>query len=145
MSRRNLLYRVVSAPDPKLDINVRVGSQQYPREAIENPNDFAARVRERLKDEKRLVRLFGTYTVLVNLTGAGDRARLHLVNYSRRPVKDVRVRVLGAYRQVQLVEAADSKQAAQDVVVVDGATEFTIPQITTYAVVDLRGKTKGRK
>ena len=78
LSRRNLLYRVVSAPERTLDINIRVGSEQYPRSSIANPNDFAARVRERLKDEKRLVRLFGTYTVLVNLTGAGDRARLLL-------------------------------------------------------------------
>jgi hypothetical protein len=140
LSRRTLLYRVVPAPDRKLDLNIRVGSEQYPRSAVENPNDFAARVREKLKDEKRLVRLFGTYTVLVNLTGTRDRARLHLVNYSRRPVKDIRVRVLGAYNRVQLAEADDPSQVAKDVVVVDHGTEFTIPQLATYAVVDLHEK-----
>jgi hypothetical protein len=142
MSRRNLLYRVVADPDSKLDLNIRVGSSQYPRSAIANPNDFAARVREQLKDEKRLVRLFGTYTVLVNLTGDHGRARLHMVNYARRPVKDVRVRVLGEYGSVQLAEGNDPNAIAKDVVVVDRGTEFTVPSITTYAVVDLRANTK---
>jgi hypothetical protein len=140
LSRRNLLYRIVSEPDPKLDLNIRIGSKQYPREAVRNPNDFAARVREQLSDEKRLVRLFGTYTVLVNLTGEPGRARLYLVNYARRPAKDVRVRVLGEYNRVQLFEAADPKQTAQDVAIADGGTELTIPQITTYAVIDLQNK-----
>lgn len=141
LSRRNLLYRVVKAPDKKLDINIRLGSKQYPREAAKNPSDFAARVREQLGDDKRLVRLFGTYTVLANLTGDSRRARLHLVNYSRRPVNDVRVRVLGNYRTVKLAEAADGTQTAQDVVTSEGGTEFTVPQIVTYAVVDLDDKT----
>jgi hypothetical protein len=138
MSRRNLPYKVVAAPDRKLDLNVQIGSAQYPRDAVKNPSDFAARVREKLTDEKRLVRLFNTYTVLVNLTGEGGKARLHLVNYSKRPVKDVRVRVLGVYRDVKLAEASDPGMAAKDVLAAGGATEFTVPQIGTYAVVDLR-------
>lgn len=140
LSRRNLLYRVVAAPDPKLDLNIRIGSEQYPRDAVKNPNDFAARVREKLTDDKRLVRLFNTYTVIVNLTGEKGRARLHVLNYARRPAKDVRVRVLGEYRQVKLHDADDANQIAQDVVVVDRGTEFTIPQITTYAVIDLQSR-----
>jgi hypothetical protein len=140
LSRRNLLYRVVTAPDPKLDLNIRIGSEQYPRDAVKNPNDFAARVREKLTDDKRLVRLFNTYTVIVNLTGEKDRARLHVLNYARRPAKDIRVRVLGEYNQVKLQEAADANLAAEDVVVVDRGTEFTIPQITTYAVIDLQSR-----
>lgn len=140
LSRRNLLYRVVTAPDPKLDLNIRIGSEQYPRDAVSNPNDFAARVREKLTDDKRLVRLFNTYTVIVNLTGENSRARLHVLNYARRPVKDIRVRVLGEYKQVKLHEAADANMAAQDIVVADHGTEFTIPQIATYAVIDLESK-----
>jgi hypothetical protein len=142
LSRRNLLYRVVTAPDPKLDLNIRIGSEQYPRDAVKNPNDFAARVREKLTDDKRLVRLFNTYTVIVTLTGENGRARLHVLNYARRPAKDIRVRVLGEYKQVKLHEAADVNVAAQDVVVADGGTEFTIPQIATYAVIDLESKSK---
>ena len=138
MSRRNLPYKVVAAPDKKLDLNIQIGSAQYPRDAVKNPSDFAARVREKLTDEKRLVRLFNTYTVLVNLTGEGGKSRLYLVNYSKRPVKDVRVRVLGAYKDVKLAEASDASMAAKDILVAGGATEFTLPQIVTYAVVDLR-------
>jgi hypothetical protein len=137
LSRRNLLYRVVTAPDPRLDINVRLGSEQYPRSAVENPNDFAARVREKLSDEKRLLRLFGTYTVLANLTSNSSRARLYLVNYAPRPARHVRVRVLGTYQKARLREAADAKQEVVDYAVAEGATEFTIPQIAIYAVVDL--------
>lgn len=140
LNRRNLLYRVVAEPDRKLDLSIRIGSAQYPRGSLKNPNDFAARVREKLSDEKRLVRLFGTYTVLVNLTGDENRARLYLINYSRRPVKDVRVRILGQYRGVRLFEANDPDQVAKDTIIVDRGTEFTIPLMTTYAVVDLQAK-----
>lgn len=140
MSRRNLLYRVVAKPDPKLDLNVQIGTPQYPKESIRNPNDFAARVRERLNDDKRLVRLFNTYTVIANLTGDGKRARVHLVNYSPRPAKDIRVRILGEFDQVHLAEASNASMAAKDVAIAEGGTEFTVPQITTYAVVDLERK-----
>jgi hypothetical protein len=140
LSRRNLPYRVVAEPDKKLDLNIKIGSAQYPRDAVKNPNDFAARVREKLTDEKRLIRLFNTYTVLVNLTGDASKGRLYMVNYSRRPARDVRVRVLGNYAEIKLAEASDAAMAAKDVVVTGGATEFTVPQIVTYAVVDLRQK-----
>ncbi len=137
LSRRNLLYKVVSAPDPRADLNIRIGTKQYPRDAVLNPNDFAARVREKLSDDKRLVRLFGTYTVLVRLTGDTRHSRLYLVNYAPRPVRDLRVRVLGHYREVRLSEASDTGQTATDTSTADGATEFTVPFLKTYAVVDL--------
>jgi hypothetical protein len=137
LGRRNLAYRVVQKPDPKLDLTIRIGSKDFPRDSVENPNDFAARVREKVTDDKRLVRLFGTYTVLAHLTGDGKRARLHLLNYSRRPVEDVRVRVLGPYKSVRLAEAHDPEQHAVDIAPEARAIEFTVPRITTYAVVDL--------
>ncbi|MBC8166232.1 MAG: hypothetical protein H7Y20_10210 [Bryobacteraceae bacterium] len=140
LSRRNLLYRVLKAPDPALDLNIRVGSPEYPRDSLKNPNDFAARVRERLSDDKRYVRLFGTYTVLANLTGTDERARLHLVNYSGRAAKDIRVRVRGVYAQVKLSEAATPAMQAADITVADKGTEFTVPHITTYAVIDLNAR-----
>ena len=81
--------------------------------------------------------MFNSYTVLVNLTGDTARSRLQLVNYSKRPAKDVRVRVLGLYKQVKLSDATDASQMAKDIAIVDGATEFTVPLLTRYAVVDL--------
>jgi len=140
LSRRNLLYKVIKEEDPKLDLNIRLGSKQFPKDSARNPNDFAARVRERLGDEKRLVRIFNSYSVLTNLTGAGDRRRLHLVNYARLPAKDVRVRVSGVYEIVMLADSADPAQQARDIVIADGGTEFTLGRLTTYAVVDLEPK-----
>jgi hypothetical protein len=137
LGRRNLAYRVVEKPDAKLDLMIKIGSKQFPKESVENPNDFAARVREKVTDDKRLVRLFGTYTVLAHLTGDGRHARLHLLNYSRRPVEDVRIRILGPYKSVRLAEAQDPTQQAMDVAPEARAIEFTVPRITTYAVVDL--------
>ena len=136
LGRRNLLYKVVREPDPSLDLNVRLGTPQYPREAAKDPNDFAARVREELSDEKRLVRLFGSYTVLAHLTGEGRRARLHLLNYGNRPAEDLRVSVLGTYEQVRLAESSNPDQRATDVTVDNGRTEVTVPLLRTYAVID---------
>lgn len=139
LGRRNLLYRVVREPDPALQLNIRLGSKDFPAASAANPNDFAARVREKLTDEKRLLRVYNSYTVLAHLTGDGTRARLHLLNYSPRPAEDVRVRVLGLYKEVRLLEADGLKQA-KDVSVLEGGTEFTVPRLTTYAIVDLEKK-----
>jgi len=37
MVRNNLLFRIVPAADPKLKLNVRLGSKEYPLEAAKNP------------------------------------------------------------------------------------------------------------
>lgn len=139
LGRRNLLYRVVREPDPGLQLNIRLGSKDFPAASAANPSDFAARVREKLTDEKRLLRVYNSYTVLAHLTGDGTRARLHLLNYSPRPAEDVRVRVLGLYKDIRLMEADGLKQA-KDVSVLEGGTEFTLPRLTTYAIVDLEKK-----
>jgi hypothetical protein len=139
LSRRNLLYKVVRAPDPSFTLNIRLGSREWPEAWAEDPNQFAARVRERITDDKRLVRLFGTgsYNVMVHLTGDRTRSRLHLLNYGRRPARELRVRVLGAYSGIRLFENADPKQIAADQLTSGGATEFTIPILGVYAVCDL--------
>src|SRR5262249_22097049 len=128
LTRRNLLYRVVSAPDRKLDLTVQLGSKDFPKESAVNPNDFAARVREKLGDDKRLVRLYGTSTVIAHLIGDGQHAQLYLLSYTRggggrgqggRGVggggggaQPIRVRLLGRYQPVKLAgygAAADAK------------------------------------
>ena len=86
LTRSNLLYRVVSAPDRTLDLTLQLGTVDFPREAAANPSDFAARVRAKLGDDKRLVRLYGTSTVVAHLIGDGKQARLYLLSYGgRRP------------------------------------------------------------
>ncbi len=148
LSRRNMLYRVVSAPDRKLDLTVQLGTKDFPTEATANPSDFAARVREKLGDDKRLVRLYGTSTVIAHLTGDGKRARLYLLSYTRSRGQQggnqqignqpagIRVRVLGRYRpSVAAYGAPDAKLI--DVENPGNATEFTLPAFNTLAIIDL--------
>ncbi|HWQ54773.1 MAG TPA: hypothetical protein VN442_13895 [Bryobacteraceae bacterium] len=136
LARRNLLFKVTKAPDPNL-LTVRIGSPEYPVEESGDPFAVAVKVRQQLTDEKRLVRIYGSEVVLARLTGDGSRARLHLLNYGRRPVQGLRVRLLGEYRDGQVLAFGAEPAAPADWSVRDGGTEFTIPAIDTYAVVDL--------
>jgi hypothetical protein len=139
LTRRNLLYRVVAKPDPKLDLNVRLGDADFPRQAANNPSDFAARVRAKLGDDKRLVRLYGSNTSIAYLTGDGKRARLFVLSYSRnRSQPGLRVRMLGRYSPLKFAAygaAADAKLT--DVENPENATEFSLPPFNTIAIVDL--------
>jgi hypothetical protein len=135
MSRNNLLYKIVQSPDPHLKINVRLGSPAYPKSS--DPNFLAHKLRGDLGDEKRVLRIYGSQVVIARLLGDSGQARVHILNYSNRSVVGLRVRVLGAYshQTVKSFGAPDAK--LQDVTVENGATEFTVPEINTYAVVDL--------
>ena len=84
LTRQNLLYKVVKKPDPGLDVNVQLGTPDFPAEAAANPYEFAARVRAKLGDDKRFVRLYGTSTVIARLTGDAKRARLYLLSFGSR-------------------------------------------------------------
>jgi len=137
LARRNLLFKVLMAPDPRYDLNVRIGSKEYPEEEAADPYTFAGKLRYQLTDEKRLVRIYGSDVVLVRLTGDGERARLHLINYANRRVNGLRVRMLGEYRAGELAAFGIDNAALLDYAARDGATEFTVPDIDTYAVVDL--------
>jgi len=128
---------VIPAPDPKYDLNLRLGTGEYTRESIANPYAFAMQIRRRLTDEKRLLRLYGSNVVLALLTGDGGQARVHLINYGGRSVKGLRVRVLGSYARGRLAAFDRDKAELQDYGVLDGATEFTIPEMGTYAIIDL--------
>jgi hypothetical protein len=130
MTRRNLLYRVLQAPDPTLDLNLR------PKD-VADPYAYALEARRTLGDDKRLVRLYGSDVVIARLTGEGNRARLHLLNYSRRPVLGLRVRVLRDWRGVSLDVFGQDRAQATDISRRDGATEFTVPEMGPYAVAGL--------
>jgi hypothetical protein len=137
LARRNLLFRVVSAPDPKLDLNVEIGSKEYPKAAAANPAAFAMLVRQKLTDEKRLVRLYGSDVVLVRLTGDDEGVRVHLINYGGNTIEGLRVRVRGAYAHGKLSVFRVPNAALADYSVTEGGTEFTVPEMDEYAVVDL--------
>ena len=145
LARRNLLYRVVPAPDRKLDITVQLGAKDFPKDSAENPSDFAARVRAKLGDDKRLVRLYGASTIIAHLTGDGKRARLFLLNYGRGRGQGgggggqgLRIRVLGRYRPSNFAAygiAADAKLT--DIENPGNTTEFSMPSFPILAIVDL--------
>jgi len=132
MARHNLLFRVIAAPDAKYDLTIHKVQEGT------DPYEFAMQVRRDLTDEKRLVRVYGSNVVLVRLTGDAARARVHLLNYGQATVKGLRVRVLGSYGQGKLAAFKHAGAALEDYSVADGATEFTIPELDTYAVVDLQ-------
>ena len=138
LARRNLLARVVTAPDPKYELHVRIGSKEYPKAQAADPSAFASLIRRKLTDEKRLLRLYGSDVVLGRLTGDVARVRVHLINYGGGKVEGLRVRVRGAYAHGALAAFGVKNAALVDYYAADDGTEFTIPEMDVYAVVDLK-------
>lgn len=139
LARRNLLFQVVQAPSPRFRINIAVGTAAYPREDAADPSAFAQRIRRQLTDEQRVLRVYGSEVVIGRLTGDATRIRLHLLNYGGREIEGLRIRVRGAYRAGEARVAGAGRLPLEDHVVAEGATEFSVPRITTYAVIDLEG------
>ena len=144
LTRRNLLFRVVKKPDPGLDLNVQLGTSDFPSEAAANPYEFAARVRTKLGDDKRLVRLYGTNTVIARLTGDAKRARLYLLAFGARRQQEnagsqaFRVRLVGRYRPLKFSGYGAANEATLgDLRNPGNTTEFWVPDFRICAVIDL--------
>ena len=137
--RDNLLFQLVAAPDRRLKVNVKLGTKEYPLADARNPGTVAHAVRFNLTDDKRSLRIYGSQVVVGRLTASGGRARIHLLNYAgaTRKVDGIRVRVLGQYPKHQLWLADGTGVELLDYSVEADATEFTLPELKTYAVVDL--------
>jgi hypothetical protein len=137
--RDNLLFHLVTSPDQRLKLNVKLGTKEYPLTDAKNPGNVAHAVRFNLTDEKRSVRIYGSPVVIARLTATEGHARLHLLNYAgaNRKVDAIRVRVLGQYSKHQLSLADGAGVELLDYSVESGATEFTLPELKTYAIVDL--------
>ena len=138
LARRNLLFQVVQAPLPRFHVNIVMGSAAYPREEAADPSAFAQKIRSQLTDEQRTLRVYGSEVVICRLTGDGQRMRLHLLNYGGRDIEGLRIRVRGTYRSGEAFVAGAGRLPLADQVVADGATEFSVPRIATYAVIDLK-------
>ena len=136
--RRNLLFQPVKTAQARFAVNVALGTPEYSAADAADPSAFALKVRRQLTDERRSLRVFGSEVVVGRLTGDGTRARLHLLNYGGREISGLRVRVRGAYRGGDALVFDRGAVALADQVVADGATEFSLPVLTTYAVVNLR-------
>jgi hypothetical protein len=130
LARHNLLYRVEAKPDPTLQVNLS-------KPVAGNPDMFAQRIRQQVTDAARKLRIYGSDVVLGRMTGDDSHVRLHLINYGDAEIHALRVRVLGAYPKNKLSAFDLPAAVLTDVDVADGATEFTLPLMKTYAVVDL--------
>jgi hypothetical protein len=134
--RRNLLLRIVKSPDTSLALNVRLGAPDFPRSAAANPSEFAALVRQKLTDAKRSLRIYGSEVVIGRMNGDSSYTRLHLLNYSARKVEGLRVRVRGEFRSATMSAPAGSLPLSE-FAPANGATEFSIPSLDSYAIVEL--------
>ena len=132
LTRYNLLYKIIASPDHRLDLNIQRDSK-----AAADPNLLAHKIRSQLGDEKRLLRLYGSEVVIGRLVGSKDHARIHLLNYATRPVNGLRVRVLGSWPHQKIMAFEKPDLKLEDVAVGKGATEFTVPEMSTYVVIDL--------
>lgn len=127
--RRNLLVKVVNAADPKLNLTAKPESG--------DPSAYAYRIRQQLGDDKRLLRIYGSEVVIARLSGDATSRRVALLNYGNRNIEGLRVRLLGRFPRLQ-VYSSGGKVAAQDLTVTAEATEFSLPLVAAYTVIDLK-------
>jgi hypothetical protein len=137
--RRNLLFRIVRPGDSGSGLVVQVGSKEYPKAEAANPSLLAEKVRANLTDEKRSLRIYGSDVVIARLLAENGSARLFLINYEsgHRAVEGIRVRVAGDYSKHSVSAYDAPERTLIEYSMKTGATEFTLPELKTYAVVDL--------
>jgi hypothetical protein len=135
--RRNLLFELVGAAARRYRLTVAIGRTGFSRDDIADPSEFALRIRRTLTDAARTIRIYGSEVVLCRVTGDASGVRVHLLNYGGREIQGLRVRIRGAYRGREAQVAGLGTLALEAFSVAEGATEFSIPRLGTYAVIDL--------
>ena len=135
--RRNLLIRIVKVPSSDFGINVKLGTKEYPLKEAGEPSALALKIRRQLTDEQRALRVFGSEVVIGRLASDGSRARLHLLNYGGREIEGLRIHLRGSFPPGEARVAGQGRVGLEERAVVDGATEFTVPRLGAYGVVDL--------
>jgi hypothetical protein len=133
LARENLMFKIVRARDPGLKLYV----DRVPKG--EDPGRAAHAIRAELTDEKRSLRIYGSQVVIGHLNRNGSRLRVHLINYAgaARTVDGLRVRVLGEFPKHSLMAEGSPDAVLLDYGLDSGATEFTLKELKTYAVIDL--------
>lgn len=129
LSRRSLLYDTAPAAGVmKLALDSKIG----------NVYDFVLDARDKLGDDKRALRLYGTELAIAHLTREGNRVRLHLINYGGRPVEQMRIRLAGNYSAAG-IQARSFRHPSPQLSEFEregGFTEFTLDSLPFYAVLD---------
>jgi hypothetical protein len=142
LSRRNLLFKIVDAPSRQYPINIRLGTKEFPESDAADPSAFAQKIRRMLTDERRTLRIYGNEVVICRVTGDKFRLRLHLLNYSGREIAGMRLRLRGNYGVANVRAFGYDKIEPEEIVVAAGATEFTIPKLSTYGMVELQNRNR---
>ena len=137
LTRMNLLYKIEKSSDPRFHVNVRLGTKEYPLEEAKNPSLAAHKIRSQIGDDNRSLRVYGSEVVIGRLETGPHQARVFLLNYATRPGLGLRVRVRGQYSKGTLRTPGSSDSPASDFTEDGPATEFTVPELHTFAVVDL--------
>lgn len=137
LCRRNLLFAVVSRPDPRFKLNVVIGSDDFPRTLAANPAELAGAVRRKLTDEGRSVRLYGSEMALLRATGDEKAARLYVLYYGNYPLRGLRLRVRRQFSSAAVHVFGRPEAQAEELTSEGGFTELTIPETGPLAVVDL--------
>jgi hypothetical protein len=137
LTRRNLLFKMETEPSPRLALNIKFGPKDYSKSDAADPSAFAQKIRARLGDENRSLRIYGSEIVICRLVGDGKRARLSLLNYSGRQVDSLRVRLRGNYGKAEATAFGFGRVDLDEVVNDEIATEFSISKMGMYAVIDL--------
>ena len=137
LARRNLLYQVARDPTARFRLNIVMGSPRFPVADAADPSAFALKIRRLLTDEQRSLRVYGSEVVIARLTGDARRIRLHLINYGGREIEGLRIRLRGAYGTGEAFVEGAGRVAVQDHVAAPDATEFSLPLLGIYAVIDL--------
>ena len=137
LARRNLLFRPLARGSNGLPLVVELGTKAYPQNEAANPDAFALKLRGQLTDERRTLRLYGSEVVLARLTGDASRLRLHLLNYSGRTIQGLRIRLRGLWTPGEAHVLQHGRLAVETPLAQDAATEFSLPVLGPYAVVDL--------
>lgn len=137
LARRNLQFQPVKRRQAGYDLTIELGKAPF---TSEDPYEVAGLARSKLGDARRLVRLYGSETTLVRLTGDAKHTRVHLLHYGGEKVEGIRVRVQGQFSRGVLAAPGRTPAALEERTDDGAGVEFTIPLLETYAVADLWAK-----
>ena len=137
LTRRNLLFQLDKFPSSLYRLNIKLGTREYPEAEAADPSAFANKIRRQLGDKNRSIRIYGSEVVVARLLNDSTKLRLHLLNYGGREIEGLRVRLRGKFANGTAQVAGIGRASLDDFAVAKGATEFTIPKMASYALIEL--------
>jgi len=129
LTRKNILFSRGNVPQT---LPIAIDSK------ISNAYEKMQEIREKLGDDHRVLRIFGSELTLAELAREGQRVRLHLVNYGSRPVETIRIRIQGKYTEKNMKAYVYGVNASRlfDFVQEGDFTEFSLDRLPVYGVLD---------